>query len=117
MKREEKRAGDDPRHSQNDQTRDHQQAVADELRGGKVRRTLQFTKDGGQVQADQLSRYNVGMIWTMARLVFTGLVLIYFAVVAIRAFRRLGVMERGVAAGPGSILVTKPSVLPDRVKV
>ena len=66
----------------------------------------------GQIQADQLSRYNVGMVWTLARLVFTGLALIYLAVVAIRAFRRLGVTERGVAAGPGSILVTKPSAAP-----
>lgn len=70
----------------------------------------------GQVQPDQLSRYNVGMVWTMCRLVFTGLALIYLAVVAIRAFRRLGVAERGVAAGPGAILVGKPSVAPDRVK-
>lgn len=71
----------------------------------------------GQVQADQLSRYNVGLIWTAARLLFTGAVLVYLAVVAIRAFRRIGETERSVAAGPGSIIVGKPATAPDRVKV
>lgn len=71
----------------------------------------------GQVQGDQLSRYNVGMVWTLSRLVFTGLALMYLAFVAISAFRRLAAAERGVSAGPGAILVTKPSAAPDRVKV
>ena len=88
---------------------------------GYLAESVSFALDSlqikGQVAAEQLSRYNVGMVWTMSRLLFTGVALLYLAIVAIRAFRRLGETERGVAAGPGAILVGRPAPAADRVKV
>jgi len=88
---------------------------------GYLAESVSFALDSlqikGQVAADQLSRYNVGMVWTMSRLLFTGVALLYLGIVAIRAFRRLGETERGVVAGPGSILVGRSAPAADRVKV
>jgi hypothetical protein len=60
----------------------------------------------GQVPLEQMSRYNLGMAWTAGRMLFTGIMLVYLAIVAIRAFSRWpSEANRGVAAGAGTIVV------------
>jgi len=59
----------------------------------------------GQVRPDMLSRYNLSLVWTLARIVFTGVVLLIIAGAFLRAARALArVLDRG-ATSPGSTLV------------
>jgi len=59
----------------------------------------------GQIRPEMLSRYNLGLEWTLARILFTGVVFLVIAGVFFRAARALArVLDRG-ATGPGSTLV------------
>lgn len=71
-----------------------------------------------QVGSDQAARFDLGLIWTSGRLVFTGLMFALFASLAVRAFRALARTERGVAGPAGSLVVgNKPPAAPSRATV
>ena len=59
----------------------------------------------GQVRPDMLSRYSLSLVWTLARILFTGVALLIIAGAFLRAARALArVLDRG-ATSPGSTLV------------
>lgn len=59
----------------------------------------------GQIRPEMLSRYNLGLVWTLARILFTGVVLLIIAGVFFRAARALArVLDRS-ATNPASTLV------------
>jgi len=67
----------------------------------------------GQIAADQVGRYQLGMAWTLGRMLFSGSMLILLAVLAFRGFRSLTrTAERGVGAPNANILVSKPANSP-----
>jgi len=70
-----------------------------------------------QVAGDQIARFNLGLLWTGGRLIFTGLMFALFTSVAIRAFRSLSRPMERAAAGPKSSLIVgnKPPAAAERV--
>ena len=69
-----------------------------------------------QVQGDQMMRFNLGLVWTGGRLVFTGLMFALFATVAFRAFRSLSRPAERAVASPASLVVgKKPQPTAERV--
>jgi len=65
-----------------------------------------------QVQAEQMARYNLSVMWTAGRMLFTGIMLVYLAITAIRAFSRwLREADRSAAPGAGTIIV-RPTAIP-----
>jgi hypothetical protein len=72
----------------------------------------------GQVRADQLARYDIGLGWTIGRMMFTTVVFVLLSIVAFRAFRALGrVAERNVAGPADSLIVGKTQSTQQRVSV
>ena len=69
----------------------------------------------GQVAPAQISQYHAGTAWTIARMLFAGVMLLLLAVVALRAFRSLTRVERGVAGPAGNLI--KPAAASNRVTV
>ena len=59
----------------------------------------------GQIRPEMLARYNLGLVWTLARILFTGAVFLIIAGVFFRAARALGRMLDRSATSPGSTLV------------
>jgi hypothetical protein len=70
-----------------------------------------------QVRGDQVARFDLGLLWTGGRLVFTGFMFALFATVAFRAFRSLSrPAERAAASSKASLIVgNKPQQAAERV--
>jgi hypothetical protein len=76
--------------------------------------SLDVLQARGQIDPAQLSRYHMGAGWTIGRMIFAGVMLLFLAVVAFRAFRSLTRAERSVAGPAGNLVVGKPAAVPNR---
>lgn len=73
--------------------------------------TLDSLQMRGQIRPEMLTRYNIGTIWTVVRLAFTGLVFLGIAIAAWRAARAVArAVDRG-AASPAATLVVGAQAL------
>jgi hypothetical protein len=59
----------------------------------------------GQVRPEMLSRYNMNLVWTLVRMLFTGVAFFVIASACVRAARALGRALDRSATGPASTLV------------
>jgi hypothetical protein len=64
-----------------------------------------------------MSHYHMGAGWTLGRMLFTGLMLLAFAVVTFRALRSSIRAERAASVPAGNLIIPKPSAPQSRVSV
>ena len=75
--------------------------------------TLDSLQMRGQIKPDMIDRYNLGLAWTLARLIFTGVVFIVVSAAFIRAARYLRrAVDRAGVKSPAAPLVVGTQVTP-----